>query len=244
MTPARIVSLVPSITELLLALGCTDAIVATTTFCPPVEGATRVRGTKNPHVAAIVELAPDLVIANAEENRERDIARLRDAGLLVHVTFPRTVTQTAQMVREVGALVGAEEAAATLADAIDAQRAELLRQRPAAAIPVFCAVWRDPWMAVGADTYAADLLATAGLAVVPHGPARYPRVELEGVRALAPRLVLLPSEPFAFTDADVDAFAGWDARVELIDGQLLTWHGARTPEALRRFSAYAAAAVA
>lgn len=237
----RIVSLVPSVTELLLALGVGDRIVATTTFCPAVDGAALVRGTKNPQVDAIVALAPDLVFANVEENRERDVEQLRAAGLNVHVSFPRTVAQAAQMVREVGALVGAEQAAAAIADEIDAERARLHERASPDPVTVFCAVWCDPWMAVGDDTYAADLLATAGLMVVPPGLKRYPRVTLDQVRALSPRLVLLPSEPYAFTDADVDVFDGWAARVMLVDGQLLTWHGARTAEALRNFSAYALA---
>lgn len=209
-------------------------MVAVTDYCvaPPhgFPAAERVRGTKNPDVARIVELEPDLVLANQEENRELDVSRLRDAGLPVYVTAPNSVPEAATMLAEVGALVGAPKQGAGLRQAID--RALETKAGPGPGLlRAFVPVWRDPWMATGTDTYAADLLRRCGFAVVPDRP-RYPEVELTETRDLAPDVVLLPDEPYAFGEEDRAVFADWDARVRRIDGTQLTWYGPRTPYAI------------
>lgn len=254
--PRRIVSLVPSVSETLHALGVAERVVGVTTFCIyPSDGfpaAARVRGTKNPDLAAILELAPDLVLANREENRERDIVRLREAGVVVHVSEPRTVAGAAATVRDIGALVGAEETAERMAAGIEGARAEVVEQLEGDGgrtggvaartggdavrrVAAFCPIWRRPWMAVGRDSYAADLLQTCGFHLVPPTEERYPTVELHRVRDLA-EAVLLPSEPYPFSREHVAEFAGWAAQVRLVDGALLTWHGPRTVVALRAFT--------
>jgi ABC-type Fe3+-hydroxamate transport system substrate-binding protein len=230
--PRRLVSLVPSLTETLASWGLADRIVGVTDWCvsPELPGVVRVRGTKNPDIARIIELAPDLVVANEEENRKVDVERLRAAGLAVHVTSPRSLDEVVVCFEGLGELLGVEEPAAHLVAeitaALDGEAPDPLR--------TFCPVWRDPWIAVGTDTIAADLLRRCGFDVVPEVP-RYPRVELDDIARLDPDVVLLPDEPYEFGPVDMVDFAGWRAEVRLIDGAALTWWGPRTAQAVRRF---------
>lgn len=231
--PRRIVSLVPSLSETLWWFHVADRVVGVTTYCvaPPhaFDGAERVRGTKNPDVARIVELAPDVVLANQEENRELDVRRLREAGVAVYVTAAHSVQEAADMLVEVGRVVGAGDAGAGLAQKIS--RAVDTKGTDGPRLRAFVPVWRDPWMAAGTDTYMADLLAHCGFQVVPDVP-RYPEVSLQDVRAAGVDVVLLPDEPYAFGEQDRAAFAAWDVPTRLVDGTQLTWYGPRTPYAI------------
>ncbi len=246
--PRRLVSLVPNVSELLWSWGLADRVVGVTEWCvAPPDGfpeARRVRGTKNPDVAAIVALAPDLVIANEEENRAHDVERLRAAGIAVHVTRVRSLAALPGSLGRLAVALGEPTAAAPLLAAIERARAELTplpeRRR------VACAVWRDApgqggpdegWWVLGRDTYAADLLTAVGVEVVPPEPGgRYPRCTFAELAALAPEVVLLPDEPYVFGEDDVRelARAGFDAR--LVDGMALWWWGPRTPHALNRLA--------
>lgn len=238
--PRRIVSLVPSLSEALWWLHAADRLVGVTDYCvaPPhgFPAAVRVRGTKNPDVARIEALAPDLVIANEEENRRIDVERLRRAGVAVYVTAPRTVTGAADSLAAVGRIVGEDAGGQALAQSVERALDQLASRRRGERLRTFCPVWRDPWMATGPDTYAADLLAWTGFAVVPvDRDERYPRVALPEVRAMQPEVVLLPDEPYAFGPADRGVFADWPARTRLVDGTQLTWYGPRIPYALAEF---------
>ncbi|MFP5308313.1 MAG: helical backbone metal receptor [Actinomycetes bacterium] len=232
-SPKRIVSLLPNVSEALWWMHAADRVVGVTEWCvaPPhvFDRATRVRGTKNPDVAAIVALEPDLVVANDEENRELDVRRLREAGVPVYVTGPRTVAAAAETYRRLGVVCDAAGAGAGLAQSIE--RAVAIHAHDGPPLEVFVPVWRDPWMSIGTDTFASDLLRTCGMRVVPAAP-RYPRVDLDEVAAEEPDAVLLPDEPYAFGEADREVFAGWRARTRLLDGTALTWWGPRTPTAL------------
>ncbi|MEX2626866.1 MAG: helical backbone metal receptor [Ilumatobacteraceae bacterium] len=230
--PDRIVSLVPSLTETLAGWGFADRLVGVTDWCtsPPLPDVARVRGTKNPDVAAIVALDPDLVVADQEENRRIDVERLRAAGLHVHVTAARSLAEAAGCLEALGPVVGAAEPAARLAADM---RAALAVPAPVR-LRTFCPIWRDPWMAVGNETIAGDLLGYAGFDVVPARP-RYPRVDLDDVRAADPDVVLLPDEPYEFGPGDLEAFAGWRAQIRFVDGAQLTWWGPRTVRALTSF---------
>lgn len=238
--PRRIVSLVPSLSETLWWLRVSDRVVGLTDYCtaPPhgLPAATRIRGTKNPDTAAIIALEPDLVLANQEENRRIDVDRLRDAGVPVYVTAPMTVPDAARTLAAVGELVGAAQAGAGLAQTIERALDQLMSAGRPGPLATFCPIWRDPWMATGPDTYAADLLARTGFAVVPviEG-GRYPEVDLDAVAELDPDVVLLPDEPYAFGREDRAVFSSWRARTRLVDGTQLTWYGPRTPYALAEF---------
>ncbi|MDQ3709809.1 MAG: helical backbone metal receptor [Actinomycetota bacterium] len=238
----RIVSLVPSVTDTLAVLGAGDAVVGVTDYCvcgaPPT--ARRVGGTKNPAVDEIVALAPDVVVANAEENRAADLDALRAAGLDVRVTYPKSVPDVAGLLVELAELIGAD--ATSLVDELDAATADVGPRRPALQIAALTLIWRKPWMGLGPDTYADDLLQRCGLVNVLAGwQDRYPR--LDPALVLAPEVVLLPSEPYAFGANDLTAVHALLGPVphRFVDGQLLTWHGHRTAQALRTFTALATA---
>lgn len=241
-TPARIVSLVPSISELLHRLGVADRIVGVTTFCigPPdaFASAERVRGTKNPDVDAILRLEPDVVFANLEENRERHVVALRDAGLTVHVSYPQDVDDARTVIQDVARLVDRRSEGAVLLEDLDAARAAASRRRPEPAVAVLCAIWRDPWMVVGPGTYAGALLAECGLDVRPHVDERYPQMRLEEHLGMVDA-VLLPDEPYAFTARDAEGIIAQGLPTRLVDGAALTWHGSRTATGLRTYSALA-----
>jgi ABC-type Fe3+-hydroxamate transport system substrate-binding protein len=231
----RVVSLVPSLTEWLVAAGIGERLVGVTDWCAePAEVTGRlpkVRGTKNPNLAAVRALRPDLVVANAEENRRIDVERLEAGGVAVWVTSPVTVAGAVEELRALAAAIGGLPGAAR----IDAElRAALAAAAgPAAAGARYaCAVWRDPWMWVGQGTYAADLLRLAGGEPVVTAP-RYPKLDPEEVAALGPEVVLLPSEPYPFGPSDARSVAAWSgAHATLVDGRALTWYGPRIPAAL------------
>jgi ABC-type Fe3+-hydroxamate transport system substrate-binding protein len=240
--PGRVVSLVPSISETVHAVGAADRLVGVTDYCvwPPgaFAGAERVRGTKNPDVDRVLELEPDLVLANLEENRERDVVLLREAGVTVHVSYPRTVRGAATTIRDVAALIGAEREGEVIASDVERARAAASQRCGDLAIPVLCPIWRRPWMAIGEGCYAADLLATCGLATRPAGGARYPRVDPDDLRREVVA-VLLPSEPYPFRTEHLAEWEDWDVPIRLVDGALLTWHGPRTVAALETFTSLA-----
>jgi ABC-type Fe3+-hydroxamate transport system substrate-binding protein len=243
--PRRIVSLVPSITETLCALGLDEALVGVTVYCVAprdvVRGKTRVGGEKDPDLTAIRALAPDLVVANVEENVREHVATLRAWGIPVWVTYPRTVAEGLDMIRELGLVTGtAARAEAILADLeplCARVRAASARRRP---VPVFYPIWRQPWMTINADTYIHDLLAVCGAAnVFGDGPARYPTVTLDEVAARRPEVIVLPDEPFRFRRVHVEDFAPYtavpavrDGRIHLVDGKPFSWHGPRLRQAL------------
>lgn len=247
-TPLRIVSLVPSLTEYLFDIGVGDRVVGVTDYCiAPAEAVAslpKLRGTKNPDRAGILALQPDLVLAAKEENRERDIRALEAAGVPVYVTDIQRVADT---VEQLGALAHILDADHTAAPLLNELRATLAECSPHAEAPrrrMLTFIWRDPWMAVGGDTYADDLLRLCGAEnSALEFPGRYPRAPLAEFMRLEPDVILLPNEPYCFTDADraaFDPFADVTAvqlqHVYLCDGMLLTWYGARTITAFRVFS--------
>ncbi len=218
---ARIVSLVPSLTEA-LAVSARDRLVGVTDWCvqPADLDVRRIGGTKNPDVASIVAIDPDLVIANDEENRRVDLDAMRTAGLAVWVTDIRTVA-------------GAIESIDRLLTAIEAPERDWLEEARAvwreppqvgpARLRAVVPIWRRPWMHVGRDTYAGDVLARLGVDNVLAGhPDRYPRLRLEDLPPFD--LVVLPDEPYAFhADDGPESFPG--RPVALVSGRHLTWYG-------------------
>ncbi|WP_043681761.1 helical backbone metal receptor [Streptomyces xylophagus] len=227
----RVVSLVPSLTEA-IAVSAPGVLVGATDWCshPPDLDVTRVGGTKNPKLDPILALAPDLVIANEEENRAPDLAALREAGVGVLVTEVRDVPQAFRELARVLDACGASLRPRWL-DVAERAWAEL--PAPESRLTAVVPVWRRPWMVLGRDTFAGDVLSRLGVenAYAAHAE-RYPRATVEELRASAPDLVVLPDEPYRFTaDDGPEAFPGLPCA--LVSGRHLTWYGPSLAEAPR-----------
>ena len=237
MAPERIVSLVPSLTELVWWLGCGDALHGRTRFCEEpagtIERVPAIGGTKNPDIEAIRSIAPDLVIANREENRREDVEALRAAGIEVLVTDPNSVEEALAMIVELGEALGREGEAAELVGEV---REAVAEGEHAPKTAVFVPIWRNPLMGLAGGTYGDSVLEAAGGTNVLAGRTRYPEVTLEEVAALGPEAILLPDEPYRFKEEHVPEFADI-APTAVVDGKLLWWYGPRMPEAIRELRA-------
>jgi len=218
---ARVVSLVPSLTEALASVN-RPALVGATDWCthPADLDVTRVRGTKNPDRDAVLALQPDVVIANKEENRELDVRRLREAGVAVYVTDIRTVPDSVDSMERLFDALGW-----TGPDWLARARELWCGPLPPVDRTVAVAIWRDPWMVVGSDNFTDDLLRRLGLQnVFADSPDRYPHVELPDLDGAGADVVLLPDEPYEFTTDDgPEAFS--TTPTQLIDGRAITWYG-------------------
>lgn len=237
---ARIVSLVPSITELVCDLGLGDRLVGRTGFCvhprAMVRTVPKVGGTKDPDLDSIRALAPTHVILNVDENR-RDTAEAL-ARFVPHlvVTHPMGPADNLRLYALLGGIFGREEQAAFLAASFagaSARLADAVRGWPRER--VLYLIWRKPWMTVSRDTYLSRVLALAGWDSVPaEADVRYPQITLEGALAGGVDRVLLSSEPYRFRDRHVAELVGLldDLRhpalpVQLIDGEMTSWYGSR-----------------
>ncbi|PKC26374.1 ABC transporter substrate-binding protein [Cutibacterium acnes] len=223
----RVVSLVPSITEA-IAMTCPHVLVGCTDYCirpthlEEIVGheVVRVRGTKNPDRKAIIDLRPDLVVANREENREHDVTLLREAGVAVWVTRIDTVEEAISSLTR----LFEEGFGVRCPQWLEEAGREWREPCRGEVLSAVTAVWRDPWICVGKDTYISDVLRRVGIELVDlPGESRYPHVELTDIAAAHPDRVILPDEPYHFGPDDVSAFPGLDVR--LVDGQKLAWYG-------------------
>jgi ABC-type Fe3+-hydroxamate transport system substrate-binding protein len=269
-TPQRVVSLVPSLTEALFAFGLGDQIVGITDYCvepqPQVRTKASIGGTKNPDVEAILRLAPDLVVANVEENRKEDVEYLQAHGISAFICFPQTVVEAMATLRALAQTIGGDAQALSGLARIEAVYEETKaitagRRR----IRVFCPIWKHPWMTINRDTFIHDMLETCGgvnvfaererrfplAADLGQQPAweatriagrdrRYPRVSLDEMAALMPEVILLPDEPYRFSEADHADFAGFpqvpavrDGRIHVIDGKMVCWYWSRLDKSLQ-----------
>lgn len=238
--------MVPSWTETLFALGLNGEIVGVTRFCvePAAEVASRAKvgGTKNPDLRAILALDPDFVIANAEENRREDVERIRQHGIPVFTTYPRTVPGGVDSMLKLGRALGRETEAGALAREITLAVSEIeaglgvwnrLRLR------VFCPIWKKPWMSFNADTYAHDVLRMLGYNnIYASAGERYPIVTLEEAIARRPDIVVLPDEPYVFGERDVEELkallpSALSRRVLVVSGRDLHWYGVHMVNGLR-----------
>ena len=248
----RVVSLVPSLSEALFALGLGPRVVGVTDWCvhprEQVAELPKVGGTKTPDLHRIRELEPDLVIANREENRERDVERLREAGLDVWVTYPRTVAQAVALLEELADLGAPPETARPVLDRVRDALERHTAHAPKRRTRVLCPIWKRPWMAVGADTYADDLLRVCGGENVfgERRERRYPIIEEAEIVASQPEVILLPDEPYAFGLGDaselatLDVPAAQEGRIHCLDGTLVSWYGPRIAEALETIGGFLA----
>jgi ABC-type Fe3+-hydroxamate transport system substrate-binding protein len=221
MSPApRVLSLVPSTTETLLVWGVTP--IACTRFCEQPQ-LPHVGGTKDPDVAAIVDLRPDLVVMDAEENRREDHDALVDAGVRVHATAIRSLGDLDEQLPRLAELVGATwEPLGPVPNPPVTRRA-------------FVPIWKRPWMGLGGPTYGSSLLRSLGIEEVTEGHGRYTEVTLEAVVELGAELVVAPDEPYPFGErhrAQLEVVAP----VVFVDGRDLLWWGERTRSARPRLS--------
>ncbi|PZG00243.1 helical backbone metal receptor [Micromonospora deserti] len=225
----RVVSLVPSLTEA-VALTLPGVLVGATDWCTHPAGldVARVGGSKYPDLSQVRALRPDLVLLNVEENRRVDADALVAAGVPVRVTYPRTVDGALAELADLLAELGAPAEPGWL---VAARRAWAGLPVPAAPRRAVVPVWRRPWVVLGADTFAGDVLRRLGVTNLYAGHAdRYPRPMLDELRARAPELVVLPDEPYRFTAGDgPESFPG--VPCALLSGRHLTWYGPSLAEA-------------
>jgi ABC-type Fe3+-hydroxamate transport system substrate-binding protein len=228
----RIVSLVPSGTETLLSLGA--PVTACTRFCEQ-PGIPHVGGTKNPDIAAIIELDPDFVVMDREENRREDADALAEAGVELFVSDVTTVDAAERFVVDLAARAGRARPMPPLTPSPVAVAETTIRAT------AFVPIWRRPWMSINRLTYGADLLARLGVVLVTGEHVDpYPTVDIDEVAAGRPTLVLVPSEPYEFRDAHLEELRvafGAGVPVVRVDGRDLFWWGSRTSGALSRLGA-------
>jgi ABC-type Fe3+-hydroxamate transport system substrate-binding protein len=236
---SRVVSVVPSLTQT-VAEYAPGLLVGATNWCshPPDLAVTRVGGTKNPDVSKIIALRPDVVLANEEENRETDLAAMRAAGLAVWVTKIRDLPGAIDSLRRMITVACGRAEPDWLAGAEAAWQRVRAGPERSAVVPV----WRRPWMVLGSDTFAGDLLARLGIGNLYAANAeRYPRVNISDLQVAGADLVVLPDEPYAFSASDgPEAFPG--IPTALVSGRHLTWYGPSLTEAPAVLSAQLAAA--
>lgn len=234
MIPKRIVSLVPSQTEFLSAIGLEEEVVGITKFCVHpahwFRSKQRVGGTKQVHLETVRALQPDLIIANKEENVKEQVQAL--AGIApVWTSDINTIQDALQMMEAIGTLTGKQAEAAALVKTINTRR-ELLRKQVTGkneSLPVAYLIWKDPYMTVGGDTFIDAMLQESGYRNVFANRNRYPVISIADLKAAAPQCLFLSSEPYPFTQQHVDELQQSlpDLRIQLVDGEMFSWYGSR-----------------
>ncbi len=249
----RIVSLVPSLSELVVDLGLADALVGRTGFCihprAVVRGIPKVGGTKGFDLEKVRALAPTHVLVNIDENRREEVERLADFVPHLIVTHPLAPRDNLALYRLFGGVFGRESAAEALCADFEREWAALAET--VGALPredVLYLIWRQPWMSVARATYISRMLAAAGWDTLPaDAAARYPEVELP-TAALPAARVLLSSEPYPFRARHVEELVAMNGLagklVHTIDGEMVSWYGSRAPRGLRYLRALRAAGAA
>ncbi len=236
--PQRIISLVPSQTELLADLGLTDQVVGITKFCVHpaswFHSKTRVGGTKQLKMDLIRKLQPDLIIANKEENVKEQIEELAKE-FPAWLSDVQTLEDAYKMIYQVGLITHRETVAGELLTQIKTNFTKLpISTHP---IPSLYLIWQKPYMAAGSDTFIHTMMEVAGFSNLLSGRKRYPEISLQQLRELNPPLLLLPSEPFPFKQKHADAFQSLlpQSRVLLVDGEMFSWYGSRLLKAADYF---------
>ena len=238
MTPQRIISVVPSQTELLFDLGLDNEIVGITKFCihpaENVRGKTVVGGTKTLNFNQIYALRPDFILANKEENTRDQIEELQ-RHYPVHVTDITTLPDALTMIRDVGVLVGKEQRAEEMARQITFSLASLSSLSSPPSVAYF--IWRKPYMVAAEGTFIDAMLQAAGFRNAFAGQTRYPEITPDYLREANPDLIFLSSEPYPFAEKHVDELLAIcpSARVLVVDGEVFSWYGSRLLRAANYF---------
>jgi ABC-type Fe3+-hydroxamate transport system substrate-binding protein len=231
----RIVSLVPSITELLYSLGLSDQVVGITKFCVhPNEWfktKTRIGGTKNIQIEKIKALAPTLVIANKEENIKEQVEAL-EVFTKIHVTDVSNYKDALKMIQEIGALTKSETKATEIIATIQERFAEISRlshKRRLQSTPCAYLIWQDPYMTIGGDTYINDLIEKMGFTNVFADATRYPSISLTDIEQSNCKVIFLSSEPYPFKQKHMDVLQKHfpNKLIMLVDGEMFSWYGSR-----------------
>ncbi|MDX1942716.1 MAG: helical backbone metal receptor [Saprospiraceae bacterium] len=240
--PQRVVSLVPSQTELLYDLGLDKEVIGITKFCiHPNEwfrSKTRVGGTKQVKLDIIEKLQPDLIIGNKEENEREQIEALA-AKYPVWMSDIKSLDDAVNMIEAIGELVDKAENAKKLSERINVAFGAFQKEYPAPTLPAAYFIWRKPYMVAASDTFVDEMLRIAGFVNVFAERKRYPHIPLEELAKTAPQVILLSSEPYPFKKKHFDEFKRVcpNAVIKLVDGELFSWYGSRllhTPAYFRR----------
>ena len=240
---ARIVSLVPSITELLCDLGLAPQLVGRTGFCihpaDVVRDIPKVGGTKDVNIEKIRKLAPTHLVVNIDENEKPTVDKLAECVPNIVVTHPIEPRDNLALVQLMCGVFCAQETANAWCRAFEAELAQVKPGRPQRVL--YC-IWKDPWMTVSRDTYIARMLALIGWSVPQIGDVRYPSFQWSDALLRDIDQVLLSSEPYRFTEAHVDALERQVGKpVQLVDGEMMSWYGSRALQGIRYLKGLAAA---
>ena len=238
--PTRIISLVPSQTELLFDLGLRDEVVGITKFCiHPDEwfhSKTRIGGTKDLNLEKIKLLEPDLIIANKEENDENQISSLM-SDFPVWISDVRNLEDALEMIRELSKFVNRKSNGEDVIEKISFEF-EALKSKNTKLISCAYMIWKNPLMTAGGDTFISEMLKYAGFKNIFSERERYPQITIEDLQKANPEFLFLSSEPFPFKEKNISEFriALPEARVFLVDGEMFSWYGSRLMKAPSYFS--------
>lgn len=238
--PQHIISLVPSLTELIADLGLEDLLVGRTRFCVHpdriIDRVPIIGGTKNPRIDKINQIRPDLIIANREENRKEDIKELeKDFNVLL--TDISTIEDALLTLHQIGEICHAGDRVSELIASIQ-RELEYVPKEPRVRVAYF--IWRDPWMSIGNDTYIHSVLNHWNLENIFNDQTRYPKTTLEEVSQRNPNIILLSSEPFPFKEKHKQEVydACPDSRVLLVNGEWFSWYGSRMLPSFKKLNTF------
>jgi len=239
--PRRIISLVPSQTELLYDLGLDEEVIGITKFCIHPDkwfrNKTRIGGTKQLHLEQILALQPDLVIANKEENTQEQVQYLMQ-HVPVWVSNIHYLDEALEMIESIGEITGKSEQANEIINNIilgfNQIEAEIQDRAP---LRTAYFIWREPWMVAGGDTFIDTMLGYCRLENIFAGTDRYPAIDIDHLRTRDCQLVLLSSEPYPFKEKHIAELQGLlpGVRIELVDGEMFSWYGSRLEKAVAYF---------
>lgn len=239
--PLRIVSTVPSQTELLYDLGLGENVVGITAYCVHpkswLKEKTVIGGTKDLQLEKIRSLKPDLIVGNKEENIKEQIEALSE-DIPVWLSDIISLEDATDMIASVGEICDKREVAAGITSTIKDLRQKLKEKNKAPKSAAYF-IWKDPYMLTGDATFINAMMQEAGLQnVVQNHKDRYPAITLEELSELKPEVVLLSSEPYAFTTGDLNEIAPYfpDSKLRIVDGELFSWYGSRMIKALKYFN--------
>ena len=238
-TPQRIISLVPSQTELLFDLGLDKEVTGITKFCiHPKEWLrtkTRVGGTKQLKMDIIHQLQPDLIIANKEENVKEQIEELQQ-HYPVWISDVNNLNDAHEMIQQIGSITNKQQQANKINSNIRENFSQLVTHN--SKLKTAYLIWQNPYMTVGGDTFIHSMLEAAGFTNLYGDKTRYPEITMEEIKSIEPELLFLSSEPFPFKQKQVEEMKkqGFKGQVVLVDGEMFSWYGSRLLKAPAYFN--------